>query len=851
MLNISPKNTLLPHGLFHRRIFPVCRLFSTFGSLRVSPLSNRKPPPRKQKATSRSPVSPSRSAEGKLGYIAENEGEPIISWFEQLSAGAAPRQVSGPEDTFFKEENELLKFLEQEMVDANRDIRQMEDDLPLTIVEPLTKGLNSEQKDTVRKALQERNARDALRTRATKQMIPKFQVGCQISTQKKPYARHLNQNIESSLLRFNEPLPQRKLLQSFTRFKTFVPEAINLIPAATWNLLYRAQTLTAAREDPHWSSRMIDLVDGMRTSGHDLRVDQSFQFIEALRAERRFEEALSERDKLQTLCKDDDAISKELDLVCIRIYTSQGDLRRAEELALAYLASEHDSEPRTLLPIIDAWILKGGEESMKRAWTLYVQLQMLLGPGILAEDFDAVTLSFLSVGQTNLALSVFQDMMQCSLHLQSHSVSLYKGLTSQKSNSNVNPTHALDTTFISKNAITDFPRVLRNKFFFGKMLKRLLNIGQADAAAALVQYMSSIEVCPDAKHLNGIIGAWLRSNGETGAKDAEQMAWALIKKRLAFVKTMPRGRGIALETEKRIGERSIPIPGYLQRRMPGATTETYALLLQLYTRRQDHGAISALQAAFVEGEMAPNSLWLNPLLSMSANAQKHDKVWDQYMASFNHVAKPDIATFACLWTFELQHLNMPAAHRKLCNFPNGRTILREMFSWLRDCRPKELDAARSEFDRLFYEDIIRSLIQDGDLPGAVIAIHVLRDYFGCYPGQSTTVNSVKQIAGLISGPILGRGKRPSRRSKLDVLQRARDSVAGKIFHNLQEERVQRLKDSGISDLERMSDNARRAERLVFLDEYLRKVLQHLEGQEASKRMFEDAAHHIGFPMDYV
>ena len=821
------------------------RLLSTRRQPIARPLKRSQIARRKDQTLQELRIRPNNISELNNTDDADHGEEPVINWFEQLSAGSAPRRVAAPEDTIFKEETELLRVLKQEMADADRDLHQMNKDAPLRMLEPYTKHLDPEQKQRLQETMEAKNAQKTQRVHALKQMIPRLQVHCALPIEKKPYLQRFNKNIELSLLHFNDPPTQKKLWKSFIRLRGFLPDSLHHLSTPTWNLLHRTQVMAAARGDSRWATRIISLVNEMRRFGQGLRPDQSIQLIEAFRAENRYREAAAQCNELQQLCKDDKGLLKELDLLRVHICTSQGDLKTAEQLALRYLSSGYASEARILIPIIDACVKEGDEQSIKHAWELYVHFQIVIRSEIAPEDFDTISFSFLSVGRVDLALSVFKDMMLCGMESKESSVSIYQGLTLPNNPGDDILSTVLDAGGIPLTTLSAFPSAMLNKFFFGKWLKRLLNQDQADAAAAVVGFMTSKGVKPDAKCVNGIIGAWLRSTNDSNQARAEQMAWALINRRLARVKRSHRSSLYASVNKVNLGQRSTTSPSYLERRMPSATVETFALLLQLYIRRRDYSGLGALQGAFEQGRIAASSYWLNPLLSLNTTAQMHHKVWERYLNFFDNIKKPDIATFACLWASEQQHLEMPTAHRRLCKFPKGRRILTEMVSWLRGCSRNELQAARGEFNRTMYESIIKCLIRDQDVPAAVIALLILREYFGCYPGQATTVTAVKEITALTSPPVHVARKCASRRLKSDVFRRARDSQAGRIFHELQEERVQDFKDLALGDIDDVSDEFRRNERLVFLDQYLKRVLQHLEGQAESERLFSDAAIEIG------
>jgi hypothetical protein len=251
---------------------------------------------------------------------------------------------------------------------------------------------------------------------------------------------------------------------------------------------------------------------------------------------------------------------------------------------------------------------------------------------------------------------------------------------------------------------------------------------------------------PDARHVNGIIGAWLREGSKTSRIKAEQMGWAMVNARIEFVRHRQmgfKGKSLVDSPEGLIVAK--PLPEFIARPVPPATIETFSVLLLHYTRRcKDDLAEQLMEIMTNQAMIAPNAYIWNHWLYAALRVHDLESVGTQYSIMKTRVT-PDLQTFACLWdTAKVQWDASKSAHSS--QIPTARKLFREMKDWMTQLPKAPLIRARQEFSRDLYYQIIRVFCVSNDLPGTLCALHGLQQLFGQYPDEVTSRLIVLQIA---------------------------------------------------------------------------------------------------------
>ncbi|MCJ1322769.1 hypothetical protein MMC15_008119 [Xylographa vitiligo] len=641
----------------------------------------------------------------------------------------------------------------------------------------------------------------------------------------------------------NEPSIKSKqeLWKLYAICRQSVPTFLQLIPDKAWDILWESQYRSHGPIKDRMG-HLRTLLEDMQTSDRDLCAAQKMVLIESLHIEGRHAEAISMWQQIRGSLQDQPDISEQCEDLGVRVYAAAGNPQKAQELAFQYLTTRDEARTRILTPLIQAWAQKGDEDSMKSAWALYLRLKMQLGSNMTLADYDEITTCFLNAGRADIALAVFKDLMLTGQKSQYDSTELYRkslGLYGQLNSQSVD---MASVTNVSLTALTILPRRFQNKFFFGSWLKKLLGMGQVDAAISVLSLMIERGVKADPKHLNGVVGALLRSSSSKSKERGVEMGRAMIEERLRFVSqrhSSPPTTGDIITTPNTYSRNFL-----LDRRIavPPATIETFSLLLLYFSRRGMPGAIQQLQESLRAAEIPPNTYFMNHLLYASLRQGAHQDVWNLYLRMSPRPG-PDLETFAALWDCEKAHLDFPAV-RTEGKFPGPRHVFCDMLSWFSTLSSSERAAVRGEFSHDIYTQIIRCMCLAKDLEGTLVALYALHGSFGMTPDEDTSRMIALQVARMGEPRF-----RPTKRQRRTTVVKGQGALnvekVAQVVQMLAEEREEALQEKGISG-DDLSEEQVAAESIFLLAQLLRTFMESRgAGDEAVREGVERAAWEMG------
>ena len=798
---------------------------------------------------------PSRAFTSTSPRIDDKSEQPTIRWYEQLLPWSSKRRQVDP-NSLDAEVEEETRAVQAEIDELDAELREMENPSDgKTLVEPLLAELPEEDQRRIRAAIKHdeleeaRKAREkTLMKRELEKALPKkreLEIRWELPPEQNTHLQNLNANLYKASTKIADQDIRRKLWQSYTRCKAFLPPFLHLIPEKAWTVICASQQ-SMLTEDPTWAPHLVILSEDMLKAGKRLDVYERLLYIEALRHESRHNEAIAQWQELGQSLGNNSKVSEEYELLGVRLFASQGDPEKAEKIALSFLRRGHQEESRILIPILSAWAQRKDDIGFKHAWILYMRFKTQVGSHITMEDYDNITLSFLNAGKADFALAVFKDMMLTGQNTDQSSLELYTKSLKFMGSAQPEAATADDLNKFALIGLTILPKKFQNKFFFGSWLKKLLGMGEIDAAASVIELMYERGVKPDAKHLNGIIGAWLRS-GTTRDKDAaEKMAWAMVHERFDFVNR--RRKGNKIESTALLSVSGLEIPAHLRRTVAPATIETFTLLLQYYARRSQRDSVQLIRECISIAEIVPNTHYINHLLYMDLRKGEHQAAFKKYKEMLGPKQKPDLETFACLWDCEKAHLDSLVIYRK-AGFPGPRVIMCDMMSWFAQLstRSGERDAVQQQFSKDMYDQIIRCMCLTSDLEGTIVALYALKDSFGFYPDKDTARMVSLQVARMGIGEKDARiASRRSRRNGRNPMRQANEAKIAQAFGIIAEQRSQLLEEHGLDELRQCDEEVQKEEGLFILAEFLRTVLRRIAiDEELVEGNIEKAAWEIG------
>ena len=784
-----------------------------------------------------------------------NSDKPKVRWYEQLLPWSSKKRRVDPNNQDADENNEV-KGLRRQIRQLEDELQEMEAPAGKTLIEPLIATLSPEDQRKVRAAIMQEELEEKRKDlevaevkRKLAELVPKkseLEIRWQMPPEQGVYLRILNKNIQQAAGNLEDQDLRKRLWKSYARCKAILPPFLHLIPEKAWTVLW-ASHHTMPTDHLQWASHLVTLSEDMLSAGKELNIYQRILYIEGLRLERRQDEAISQWQKLKGDLGDDKQAIEEYELLGVRMFASNGEPERAEKIALNYLRPEKSEDSRILIPILSAWAQRGDAIGMKHAWALYLRFKAQVGDNMTMEDYDNITMSLLHAGRADLALAVFKDLMLTGERTDQGSIELYRKAASLIGKSQSSAITPEDLNKISLTGLIALPRRFQNKFFFASWLKKLIGMGEVNAAAMVIELMYERGVRPDSKHLNGIIGAWLRSGSDRDRETAEKMAWAMIHERLDLVNR--RGHGDTLNDSGMPSAKGIAIPPHLRRTVSPGNIETFSLLLQHYGRRGQDENVELIQRCLAMADIPPNSYFINHLLYVDLRKGQHVLAWQRYQRMFRKT-RPDLETFACLWDCEKAHLDSLLIRGK-DPFPGPREVMSHMMNWYSSLQRGERKLVQEDFSKELHHQVIRCFAQASDLEGTIAALYAMKESFGTYP-DAETVRTVSLHVGRMG---IGEVKKPKvgRRRKGNPHRRANADRIAQAFAILAEQREKYLAEAGLTDLQQCDADIQKEEGLFILAEFLRAVLRRTSvDEDAVEANIEKAAWDMGVsgvPMD--
>lgn len=777
-----------------------------------------------------------------------NSDEPKVRWYEQLLPWSSKRRRIDPNNPNAGE-NDEAKWLKRQISQLEDELQEMEGPVGKTLIEPLIATLSPEDQRKVRAAIMQEELEEKRKElevaevkRKLAELVPKkneLEIRWQLPPEQGTYLRTLNTNIQKAAGNLGDQDLRKKLWKSYAHCKAILPPFLHLIPEKSWTVLW-ASHHTMSTDHPQWAAYLVTLSEDMLSAGKELNVYQRILYIEGLRYQGRHDEAISQWQKLKGDLGEDKQKIEEYELLGVRMFASNGDPERAENIALNYLRPERSEDSRILIPILSAWAQRGDAIGIKHAWALYLRFKTQVGENMTMEDYDNITMSLLNAGRADFALAVFKDLMLTGEQTDQGSIELYRKAASLIGKSQSNAITPEDLNKISLTGLIALPRRFQNKFFYASWLKKLLGMGEADAAATVIELMYERGVKPDSKHLNGIVGAWLRTGNDKDRETAEKMAWAMIHERLDFVRR--RGQPGAFNTPDMPSVKGITVPPHLRRTISPANIETFSLLLQHYGRRSQDDNVQLMQECLAMAEIPPNSYFINHLLYIDLRKGQHQAAWERYEQMFR-TTRPDLETFACLWDCEKAHLDSLLIRAK-GRFPNSRRVMSDMMNWYSLLKPGEHELVREDFSQELHIQIIRCFGQAADLEGLIVALYAMKESFGIYPDKETARTISLQVGRMGIGE--EKKARAGRQRKGNPQKKANAARIAQAFALIAEQREKYLVESGLNDLQQCDADIQKEEGLFILAEFLRAILRRTTiDEDAVEANIEKAAWDMG------
>ena len=416
-----------------------------------------------------------------------------------------------------EELKQKIQALEKELSEYRHDTS---DSAILATLEP-------EERKKVEKALRQRKKRE-------NEITNGLEVKLTLPPLSLPLLKRLNSALRDAALNPQLISRRKDLWRWYSRAKYSIPALPSMIPEKAWKLLWESQSEDLP-SNPDRLVHMEQLLVDMASVDIQLIPDQEIVYIEILASLKKLDAAV---DRWQEAYDATEEPSHSTVGQGIKLFAQIRDLDKANDLLKELLGRFPDGDPRVVLPLFTANVATGNDHM---AFGLYLLLRSKLGSSMTMDDYDTVALTFLDHDKKDLALAVFRDMMLQGKRTtenprldQDKRTILYDAVFDRLGLLTDKVTSPFEINNLSLSTLSVLPVEWQNKFFYGSWLKKLIGMDQLESATKVVELMYERGVEPDAKHLNGIVGAFMRSGSPDLQARGEELAWGMIQERLAF-----------------------------------------------------------------------------------------------------------------------------------------------------------------------------------------------------------------------------------------------------------------------------------------------------------------------------
>lgn len=585
---------------------------------------------------------------------------------------------------------------------------------------------------------------------------------------------HLNKSIErcTNLLRRNQLDDKHisKIWSHFVQARPVVSDPQRLVPENAWNDLWAIFSWESDR-NPRRMAHILSLCQTMVTHGAQLSDEQQLLQIEAAFSEGYTKVAVENWKRLCPTLGGGHSSAMAFWELGVRLWSQYGNIERAERACQAVLDRASTSTPadsRVLLYLIRAYATTSDLADAEKGFRLYRRMRDLaaeLDKPMEIEDYDDVISIFLATGHTDYAMYAFTDM-------------IYSGTVNLYGNKKL-------------------PSSVRNTFFYGKWLKRLIGARDLDGAYKVLVYMQGQGVMAAPVQVNGLIGAWFRSRTAENRKKAELLAWSMIHARKAFVELRRRERSIEwpitlYDGRPNNSEHKDDDLDYTM--VPRATVETFILLAENYRERGLFRRLEELFVAYKECELGGDAMMMNELIMAAVAQGDAEKAQELYhLMVHEHGILPNTDTYAVLFkslpvnTLRGRQLQQISPQRTVESKRQARAFFRDMIS----STGLYLEKRRTRHGELSEEQvklILHSFRKCADWAGVIVALVCLRDLMRFRITRNVLLEMIAEYEGI---------DRPSARStKLLLLTTMKLQT---MIERMQRRRRRRLRDEGQSE----------------------------------------------------
>lgn len=644
------------------------------------------------------------------------------------------------------------------------------------------------------------------------------------------------------------------LWRAYCLAKREYPGILHCLPNKAWDLLWDSQSVLLAL-NPNSKEHQRQLVEDMQSIGKTTTLAQRLAHLESTFVSGDKEDALRcwEEEHNQDLGRMLDGFKPEHLELGVRMYALSRNAERARQIMQELFDTYPEWNARLIITVFRAHTNLQEEGYQEQAWNLYLQLKDRLGTQMRFQDYDACFVGFLECRRIDYAADVFKDIIRSCPDFALNQISkVLRRVRSMYLLSNC----IEEVNKVSLTALSVLPQQYHNRIY-RDWVRWVVTKDSPATATQVLELMFERGVKPKSLHFNLLLGALFRSRIPENMEKAEMLAWKMVDARLDPTAQREYFTSIGRKQSKFpwkywISRTGPPTPFFLDRPIPIATATTFAHLIRRLSIKWQWEDIQYLQKTMSALEIRPNTLLMNSLMMVDLRRSKYESVWTRFQVIMNpppgmKAVFPNGATWRCLWrTLRLALTDWQ--NWEFESLPRPRQLMADMIQWLQRIKwhpyvnsyLNSLAGPRGDILGL----VMRSFRYSKDLPGALVALHVMRSGFRVFPTTETTQILLKQMAWIELGhenrAVRSRDRHHTGKYTKNLLRLA------DVYQILLRQRIKRMKDDGV-EYSTMAKNDRREMDVNLLSELIRVVMVRQYRPEEVEAMINEAKRDMGVP----
>ncbi|KAF1840372.1 uncharacterized protein K460DRAFT_371559 [Cucurbitaria berberidis CBS 394.84] len=533
-----------------------------------------------------------------------------------------------------------------------------------------------------------------------------------------------------------------------------------------------------------------------------------------------------------------------------KLHALAGNVDRARHIMEELYTRYPDWNLSVMMTVFRAHTSSGMEQHHESAKDMYIEMKEKKGANVSINDYNAWFIGFLEARHLPYAKQLFRDMVQ-----DGHLTTLGTAEQVEEVLKRLHMLYRLGTdisnmTSIALDALSVLPEAYHGHLF-GDWMKSAVLHKAPEAAAQILDMMFQRGYNPETFHFNMLLKALLRTKENPNILKAENIGWRMIDEaRKSTKKNLPSDSKAEFINKRRI-HKIVPVPE-ASRTVPKANVATFALIMHHHAKNLQWEHVDYLSRQLKETTVEPNATIMNVLMDNKCRQGAYAEAWMIYKTltepqKGSKGVFPNGASIRCLWKMLRLALGDHIT-RDDANLPTPRELLEETVTWLVLSRSR-YDAERFRTGLAGADHgAITALMMHcfsyvQDLPGSLVALHVLRHKFDIFPTDKAAQILQRQMAWVD----MARESESVRSQYSHSRNNKRNNIRiAKVYDTLLNRRLDRMNLSS-EEYAALSDEQIGDVGLDLLSEFVRVVLKRSYPPEVVEAMIQAAKNDIGLP----